>query len=76
VFIVNIDMANIKLTTFCLFNICLCHLFSFLTYRMCCSARGGVLVRAGLVRCLVCRQRAMSRVSTRRLHAVVMFRAS
>ena len=46
-------------------------------------ARGRVLVRAGsrIVRagrahCFVCRQRAVSRVSARRLHAVVLFRLS
>jgi hypothetical protein len=35
-----------------------------------------VRVRARRARCFVCRQRAMSRVSARRLHAVVLFRAS
>jgi hypothetical protein len=72
-------MANISLTTFYLFNICLvqtCHLFSFLVCRACCSARDGVLVRARRARCFVCRQRAMSRLSARRSHAVVLFRAS
>jgi hypothetical protein len=67
-------MTNIKLTTFYLFNICLVqthHLFSFLTCRACCSAHGGVLVRAGRARCFVCRQRAMS-MSARRLHPVVL----
>jgi hypothetical protein len=47
----------------------MCHLFSFLTCRACCSARGGVLVRAGRTCCFVCHQRAMS---VRRLHAVVL----
>jgi hypothetical protein len=41
---------------------------------VCCSARGGVLVRAGRVDCFVCRRRAMTRVSARRLHAVMPFR--
>jgi hypothetical protein len=50
----------------------MCHLFSFLARRACCSARGSVLVRTGRARCFVCRQRAMSRVSACRLHAVVL----
>jgi hypothetical protein len=50
----------------------MCHLFSFLTCRACCSTRGGVLVRAGRARCFVCRQRAMSCVSACRLHAVML----
>jgi hypothetical protein len=47
-------------------------MFGFVTCRACCSARGGVPVRAGRARCFVCRQRAMSRVSARRLHTVVL----
>jgi hypothetical protein len=50
----------------------MCHLFSFLVCRACCSTRGGVLVRARRAYCFVCRQHAMSRVSARRLHAVVL----
>jgi hypothetical protein len=34
------------------------------------------VVRARRAHCFVCRQRVMSRVSARRLHAVVLFRAS
>jgi hypothetical protein len=41
----------------------MCHLFSFLACRACCSARVGILIRTGRARCFVCRQRAMSRVS-------------
>jgi hypothetical protein len=68
-------------------NICFMktrHLFVismlFRACRACCFACGGVLVRVSLalVACtvFVCRQRAMSRVFARRLHDVVLFRAS
>jgi hypothetical protein len=75
-------MANIKLTTIYVFNICLvqmCHLFSFSPVARvvphvvtCWSARRSRRSPAHPVR----RSRAMSRVSARRLHAVVLFRAS
>jgi hypothetical protein len=41
----------------------MCHLFCFLDSRTCCFARGSVLVRA---HCFIRRQRARSRVFTRR----------
>jgi hypothetical protein len=50
----------------------MCHLFCFLACRACCSARGGVLVRAGREHCFMCCQHAMSRMSARRLHVVVL----
>ena len=37
---------------------------------------GSRIVRAGRAHCFVCRQRAVSRVFARRLHAVVLFRLS
>ena len=50
----------------------MCYRFSFLVCRAGYSARGGMLVRAGRACCFVCRQRAMSCVSARHLHAVVL----
>ena len=56
----------------------MCYLFGFLVVARavphvvaCCSRD----VRAGRAHCFVCRQRAMSRMSARRLHTVVLFRA-
>jgi hypothetical protein len=56
------------------------HLFSFprlsrVLFRMwwCFGSR---VVRAGRAHCFVCRQHAMSRMSARRLHAIMPFRAS
>jgi hypothetical protein len=53
------------------------HVFSFSRlshelFRTWCRADSHV-VRAGRTHCFVCRQRAMSRVSVRRSHVVVMF---
>jgi hypothetical protein len=62
-------MTNINLTTRVTYLV-------FLACRACFSARDDVLVRARRARCFVCRQRAMSRVSARHLHAVVLFHAS
>jgi hypothetical protein len=82
-FLININMDNINLTTFYLFNIRLvltCHLFSF-PRLLCVLLRtwwraGSRVAHARRARCFVCHQRAMSCVSACHLHDVVLFHAS